>query len=130
MGKMGMQEKKLTRDELRAMPLSELKQRVKHWHRKNWDKYPEEDYAFISYSHADDDAKKVYELVAWLLQEGVRISIDTEYAGDSKSWVELMERRLENPRCKGLIVIRYYLALQGSENGVTAMVTPFFCVQG
>lgn len=100
MGNMGMQEKKLTRDELRAMPLSELKQRVKHWHRKNWDKYPEEDYAFISYSHADDDAKKVYELVAWLLQEGVRISIDTEYAGDSKSWVELMERRLENPRCK------------------------------
>ena len=31
---------------------------------------------------------------------------------------------------QGLIVIRYYLALQGAENGVTAMVTPFFCVQG
>ncbi len=31
---------------------------------------------------------------------------------------------------KGLIVIRYYLALRGAENGVTAMVTPFFCVQG
>lgn len=33
-------------------------------------------------------------------------------------------------RAKGLIVIRYYLALRGAENGVTAMVTPFFCVQG
>lgn len=31
---------------------------------------------------------------------------------------------------EGLIVIRYYLALRGAENGVTSMVTPFFCVQG
>lgn len=31
---------------------------------------------------------------------------------------------------EGLIVIRYYLALRGAENGVTTMVTPFFCVQG
>ena len=31
---------------------------------------------------------------------------------------------------EGLIVIRYYLALRGAENGVTVMVTPFFCVQG
>ena len=31
---------------------------------------------------------------------------------------------------QGLIVIRYYLALRGAENGVTIMVTPFFCVQG
>ena len=31
---------------------------------------------------------------------------------------------------QGLIVIRYYLALRGTENGVTVMVTPFFCVQG
>ena len=31
---------------------------------------------------------------------------------------------------ESLIVIRYYLALQGAENGVTTMVTPFFCVQG
>ena len=37
---------------------------------------------------------------------------------------------MKNPGSKGLIVIRYYLALQGTENGVTAMVTPFFCVQG
>ena len=34
------------------------------------------------------------------------------------------------PRTQGLIVIRYYLALRGAENGVTVMVTPFFCVQG
>lgn len=34
------------------------------------------------------------------------------------------------PTYEGLIVIRYYLALRGAENGVTAMVTPFFCVQG
>ena len=34
------------------------------------------------------------------------------------------------PESQGLIVIRYYLALRGAENGVTAMVTPFFCVQG
>ena len=33
-------------------------------------------------------------------------------------------------KSQGLIVIRYYLALRGAENGVTAMVTPFFCVQG
>lgn len=31
---------------------------------------------------------------------------------------------------QGVIVIRYYLALRGAENGVTVMVTPFFCVQG
>ena len=37
---------------------------------------------------------------------------------------------LKGPVREGLIVIRYYLALQGAENGVTAMVTPFFCVQG
>ena len=36
----------------------------------------------------------------------------------------------EKPTWEGLIVIRYYLALRGAENGVTAMVTPFFCVQG
>lgn len=37
---------------------------------------------------------------------------------------------VKKPKYKGLIVIRYYLALQGTENGVTVMVTPFFCVQG
>lgn len=36
----------------------------------------------------------------------------------------------DSPEGEGLIVIRYYLALRGAENGVTAMVTPFFCVQG
>ena len=38
--------------------------------------------------------------------------------------------RAKNPVNEGLIVIRYYLALRGAENGVTVMVTPFFCVQG
>ena len=37
---------------------------------------------------------------------------------------------LKIPETQGLIVIRYYLALRGAENGVTVMVTPFFCVQG
>ena len=37
---------------------------------------------------------------------------------------------IENMTIEGLIVIRYYLALRGAENGVTVMVTPFFCVQG
>ena len=37
---------------------------------------------------------------------------------------------LERLFFQGLIVIRYYLALRGAENGVTVMVTPFFCVQG
>ena len=36
----------------------------------------------------------------------------------------------KTPENQGLIVIRYYLALRGAENGVTVMVTPFFCVQG
>ena len=36
----------------------------------------------------------------------------------------------ENMQIEDLIVIRYYLALRGAENGVTVMVTPFFCVQG
>ena len=31
---------------------------------------------------------------------------------------------------EGVIVIRYDFALRGAENGVTVMVTPFFCVQG
>ena len=39
-------------------------------------------------------------------------------------------REKKNMTQEGLIVIRYYLALRGAENGVTAMVTPFFCVQG
>ena len=42
---------------------------------------------------------------------------------------ELLEG-VDSPAAQGLIVIRYYLALRGAENGVTAMVTPFFCVQG
>uniref|UniRef100_UPI0025CC15E3 hypothetical protein n=1 Tax=uncultured Holdemania sp. TaxID=527664 RepID=UPI0025CC15E3 len=33
-------------------------------------------------------------------------------------------RPSEKPAAEGLIVIRYYLALRGAENGVTAMVTP------
>ena len=37
---------------------------------------------------------------------------------------------LKIPETQGVIVIRYYLALRGAENGVTVMVTPFFCVQG
>ena len=36
----------------------------------------------------------------------------------------------KTPENQGLIGIRYYLALRGAENGVTSMVTPFFCVQG
>ena len=36
----------------------------------------------------------------------------------------------KTPEREGVIVIRYYLALRGAENGVTVMVTPFFCVQG
>lgn len=43
---------------------------------------------------------------------------------------EIFIRYVKNPEMQGLIVIRYYLALRGAENGVTAMVTPFFCVQG
>lgn len=42
----------------------------------------------------------------------------------------LRDETAKNHRAEGLIVIRYYLALRGAENGVTAMVTPFFCVQG
>ena len=47
----------------------------------------------------------------------------------------LQDQKKQNEQIKdmineGLIVIRYYLALRGAENGVTAMVTPFFCVQG
>lgn len=38
--------------------------------------------------------------------------------------------KVKTPLTEGVIVIRYYLALRGAENGVTAMVTPFFCVQG
>lgn len=41
-----------------------------------------------------------------------------------------VDTRQKTLKPQGLIVIRYYLALRGAENGVTAMVTPFFCVQG
>lgn len=46
---------------------------------------------------------------------------------------EFLKNYYENnkvPVKQGVIVIRYYLALRGAENGVTVMVTPFFCVQG
>ena len=43
---------------------------------------------------------------------------------------KLIEITPEETVRQGLIVIRYYLVLQGAENGVTKMVTPFFCVQG
>lgn len=55
------------------------------------------------------------------------------------SWIETFFKRFDfegavqkkkNLNTEGLIVIRYYLALRGAENGVTVMVTPFFCVQG
>ena len=44
--------------------------------------------------------------------------------------VRFLPANVEKLYNEGLIVIRYYLALRGAENGVTAMVTPFFCVQG
>ena len=44
--------------------------------------------------------------------------------------LRLYQKVYKTPENQGLIVIRYYLALRGAENGVTAMVTPFFCVQG
>ena len=43
---------------------------------------------------------------------------------------QLVLHSIKSLEIKGVIVIRYYLALRGAENGVTVMVTPFFCVQG
>ena len=42
--------------------------------------------------------------------------------------VVMVVREGKVPQYQGVIVIRYYLALRGAENGVTVMVTPFFCV--
>lgn len=50
----------------------------------------------------------------------------SQRVGSFKSGLRLSK----SPKNQGLIVIRYYLVLQGAENGVTKMVTPFFCVQG
>ena len=44
--------------------------------------------------------------------------------------LRLYQKVYKTPENQGLIVIRYYLALRGAENGVTVKVTPFFCVQG
>ena len=44
--------------------------------------------------------------------------------------LRLYQNGSKSPENQGVMVIRYYLALQGAENGVTVMVTPFFCVQG
>ena len=95
--------KNLTKEELKAMPLEELKQLVKKLHKRNWERNQGKDYVFISYSHADKDAKLVYELVAWFLQKGVSLSIDTEYSGESESWVRLMKGRLEDVNCKAMM---------------------------
>ena len=53
-----------------------------------------------------------------------------DYESKGRGFESLRARQRKVPENKGLIVIRYYLALRGAENGVTAMVTPFFCVQG
>lgn len=95
--------KNLTKEELKAMPLEELKQLVKKLHKRNWERNQGKDYVFISYSHADKEAKLVYELVAWFLQKGVSLSIDTEYSGESESWVRLMKGRLEDVNCKAMM---------------------------
>lgn len=50
-----------------------------------------------------------------------------ELAKRQSAEIEELKKSLE---IEGVIVIRYYLALRGAENGVTVMVTPFFCVQG
>lgn len=50
--------------------------------------------------------------------------------GENYEWTDMYEGFAKTAEEEGLIVIRYYLALRGAENGVTAMVTPFFCVQG
>lgn len=47
-----------------------------------------------------------------------------------RKYLDQKRIRVKPLETEGLIVIRYYLALRGAENGVTAMVTPFFCVQG
>ncbi len=46
------------------------------------------------------------------------------------AFISGIKPRKRKTSTQGLIVIRYYLALRGAENGVTVMVTPFFCVQG
>ena len=50
--------------------------------------------------------------------------------GENYEWTDMYEGFAKTAEEEGLIVIRYYLALRGAENGVTVMVTPFFCVQG
>ena len=62
------------------------------------------------------------------LNDGIRLALknDAYFFYQCRT---LQEAR-EILKKEGLIVIRYYLALRGAENGVTAMVTPFFCVQG
>ena len=86
--------------------------------------------------------KDKYDLVNWIFDTEIIFLVRDEDLETSyeKHW-EFIEKICfyfyENHafyrkalQIQGLIVIRYYLALRGAENGVTAMVTPFFCVQG
>ena len=57
---------------------------------------------------------------------GSMSGLEADTIGGFNSMIE-KQKKAEG---EGLIVIRYYLALRGAENGVTVMVTPFFCVQG
>ena len=52
---------------------------------------------------------------------GSMSGLEADTIGGFNSMIE-KQKKAEG---EGLIVIRYYLALRGAENGVTVMVTPF-----
>ena len=70
--------------------------------------------------------KNLTEIVFILDRSGSMSGLEADTIGGFNSMIE-KQKKAEG---EGLIVIRYYLALRGAENGVTVKVTPFFCVQG
>ena len=60
-------------------------------------------YAFISYSHAEDDMKNVYPFLIKLMKQGINFVLDVEYNYKSGSWVPHMESRIKNSNCKCMI---------------------------
>lgn len=65
--------------------------------------YDKKPYAFISYSHAMEDVKKIYPFLQKLLTAGYSVVLDTEYAEMNDSWVNGMTRRVYHENCKLMI---------------------------
>ena len=62
--------------------------------------YADKPFAFVSYSHANEDVIQIYPFLKALFEAGYLVVLDTEYAEMNDSWVNGMTKRVYNENCK------------------------------